>query len=143
MFENILICSFVLKNNLHLINTTFELAKKFDSHVILLKCLHEANPVFGLFKTKSEKKKHSELTDEIQLALKEVEEMAKHSHVSLTTESVFADSLSEYVHTYVHTNNIDLLIADSTPPIDIDIQDHKDIVNRIYKNVECSVLTLK
>ena len=147
MFENILICSFVPKNTEHAIetafNTSFELAKKFDSEIILLKCLHEGHPTFGLFQTKSDKKKQNELTGKVQLALKEFEEMAKENDVSVKTESVFADSLSEYVSAYVHDNNIDLLVADPSLPSDINVQDHKDIVNRIYKHIECPILTLK
>ena len=83
------------------------------------------------------------LTQEVQLALEEFKEMAKRYNISVKTEIIFVDSLSEYVAAYVHKNNIDLLVADSSPPSDVAIQDHKDIVNRIYKNVECPILTLK
>ena len=147
MFDNILICSFVPKNTKHAIETafytSFELAKKFDSNIILLKCLHEGHPTFGLFQTKSDKNKQNMLTKEVRLALEEFEEMAKCYNISAKTEIIFVDSLSEYVAAYVHKNNIDLLVADSSPPSDVAIQDHKDIVNRIYKNVECPILTLK
>ena len=147
MFDKILICSFVPKNTKHAIetafNTSFELAKKFDSNIILLKCLHEGHPTFGLFQTKSDKKKQNMLTKEVQLALEEFEEIAKRHNISVKTKIIFVDSLSEYVAAYVHKNNIDLLVADPSHPSDIAIQDHKDIVNRIYKNIECPILTLK
>jgi len=143
MFKNILICSFVPTNNKHVIDTAFELAKKFDSNIIALKCIYESIPTFGFFKIKSEKKKHAELTQKIQLALKETEEMARHHNISIKTECVFVTSLSEHVITYVNKNDIDLLVVDSTPPTDIDEGHHKDIINYIYKNIECNVLTLK
>jgi len=143
MFNNILICSFVPRNNKHVIDTAFELAKKFDSNIIVLKCIYESIPTFGFFKIKSEKKKHAELTKKIQLALHETEEMANHYNISIKTESIFVTSLSESVITYVQKNDIDLMIVDSTPPTDIDEGYHKDIINHIYKNIQCNVLTLK
>ncbi len=143
MFNSILICSFVPENNKHVIDTTFELAKKFDSNIVLLKCIHEGHPTFGLFRTKSDKKKQSELAKKTQLALEEIEELAKNSSISIKTESVFVDSLSEHVSTYVNKNNFDLLVMDSSRALDIDVGHHKDIVNRIYQNVGCAVLTLK
>ncbi|MDH3833311.1 MAG: hypothetical protein OES34_03995 [Nitrosopumilus sp.] len=143
MFQNILICSFVLKNSQYVIGITFELAKKFNSNIIFLKCLHEGHPTFGLFQTKSEKKKQNELAKEAQLALQEFEEMAKYYNISVKTENVFVDSLSEFVAIYVQKNNIELLVVNSTPPSDIDIHNYKDIVNHIYKNIECPILTLK
>jgi len=143
MFKNILICSFVPKNNKVAIETTFELAKKFDSSVIFLKCIHEELPTFAFFHRKSEKKKHEEVTKEIQLALEEIEEMAKHHNVSVKTESAFVETLSEYVIEHVKKNNIDLFVADSSLPADISTHDHKDVVNRIYKEIDCAILTLK
>ncbi len=143
MFNNILICSFIPENNTHVLDVTFELAKKFESQILLLKCLHEAHPTFGLFKTKSDKKKQNELHEKVQLVLQEIEKMAKDSGVSIKTESMFVDSLSEHVAEYVNKNDVDLLVVDSNPPLDIDTGHHKDIVNSIYKNIECPVLTLK
>ena len=143
MFNNILICSFVPENNRHVIDTAFEIAKKFDSAIVLLKCLHESHPTFGLFKTKTDKKKQNELDEKIQLALEESEEMARNHNIPIKTESMFAESISEHVSAYVDKNNIDLLVVDSVPPLDIDIEHHKDIVNRIYQNIECPILTLK
>ena len=143
MFENILICSFVTKNNKHVIDTSFELAKKFDSNITLLKCIHKELPTFALFHTKSEKKKQEELTKEIQKVFVETEEIAKQNNISLKTESVFVESLSGYVPTYVNKNKFDLFVADSTPPSDILMHDYKDIVNNIYKNIDCPILTLK
>ncbi len=73
----------------------------------------------------------------------ETEEIAKQNNIPLKTESSFVESLSEYVSTYVNKNKIDLFVADSTPPSDISMHDHKDIVNNIYKNIDCPILTLK
>ena len=143
MFKNILICSFVLKNNLHTIDAAFELAKKFDSSIIFLKCIHKELPTFAFFHRKSEKKKHEEATKEMQLELEEFEEMAKKNNISIKTEGVFVESLSEYVISFVKKNNIDLFVVDSTPPTDITMHDHKNVVNRIYKDLECAILTLK
>ena len=143
MFKNILICSFVPKNNLHTIDTAFELAKKFDSSIIFLKCIHKELPTFAFFHRKSEKEKHEDLTKEMQLELEEFEEMAKKNNISIKTEGVFVESLSEYVIPFVKNNNIDLFVVDSTPPSDITMHDHKDVVNRIYKDLECAILTLK
>jgi len=143
MFNNILICSFVPKNNKHTIDTAFELAKKFDSSVIFLKCIHKELPTFAFFHRKSEKEKHDNTTKEIQLELEEFEEMAKQNNISVKTESAFVESLSEYVTTYVKENNTDLFVVDSTPPSDISMHDHKDVINRIYKEIDCAILTLK
>ena len=131
------------RNNKDVIDTAFELAKKFNSNIIILKCIYESVPTFAFFKIKSEKKKHTELIKEIELVLKETEEMAKHHNISIKTEYVFVTSLSESVITYMQKNDIDLLVVDSTPPTDIDEGHHKDIINQIYKNIECNVLTLK
>lgn len=143
IFQKILVCSFVTNNNLESIKIAFTLAQKFDSDVILLKCLHKESPTFGLFQTKSEKKKEKSINEKTQSSFDEVTEIAKNYNISLKTESVFVESVSEYITSYVDKNAIDLLVADSTPPLDINLQDHKDVVNRIYKNIECPVLTLK
>lgn len=124
-------------------NIIFTLAKKFDSNVVLLKCFHKDLPTFTLFHTKSEKRKQNELIQETQLELEKVKEMAKSYDVFVKTECVLVESLSEHITSYVQKNDIDLLVADSIPPSDIAVQDHKDVVNHIYKNIECPVLTLK
>ncbi len=143
MFNNILICSFVPKNNMHTIDTTFEIAKKFDSSIVFFKCIHKELPTFAFFHRKSEKDKHEGVTKEMQLELEEFEEMAKKNNISTKTEGVFVESLSESVISFVKKNNIDLFVADSTPPSDISLHDHKDVVNRIYKDIDCAILTLK
>ncbi|NND85779.1 MAG: hypothetical protein HKM23_00300 [Nitrosopumilus sp.] len=124
-------------------NTVFTIAKKFDSNVIVLKYFHKNLPTFTLFQTKSEKRKQENLIQKTHLELEKVEEMAKSFNVNIKTECVFVESLTEHITDYVQKNNIELFVADSNPPSDMNIQDHKDIVNRIYKNIECPVLTLK
>lgn len=143
MFEIILICSFVPENNKHVIDTSFEIAKKFNSKIIYLKCIHKELPTFALFHTKSEKKKEEKLTKKIQATFDETQKIASDNNISITTESVFVESLSEYVTNYVNNKEIDLFVPDSKPPKDITIHDHKDIVNQIYKNIDCPILTLK
>ena len=143
MFDNILICSFVPQNNKHVIDTALELAKKFDSSITSLKCIHEELPTFAFIKTRSEKQQKEKLTKEIQLAFEETEKLAKEHSVSIKTESAFVESLSEYVTSYIKEKKIDLFVPDFTPPEDITLHDHKDIVNQIYKNIDCAVLTLK
>lgn len=99
-------------------------------------------PAFTLFQTKSEKRKQDNLIQKTRLELEKVE-MAKSFNANVKIECVFVESLIEHITAYVPKNNIELLVADSSPPSDMGIQDHKDIVNRIYKNIECHVLTLK
>ena len=43
----------------------------------------------------------------------------------------------------VKDNNIDLFVVDSSHPSDITLHDYKDVVNRIYKGIDCAILTLK
>ena len=143
MFNNILICSFVPENNKNAIDAAMELAKKFNSDITSLKCIHEELPTFALFHTKSEKKKKEKLSQEIKNAFEDTEKMADDHNISIKTESVFVESLSEYVTAYIKDKKIDLFVPDSTPPPDITLHDHKDIVNQIYKNIDCAVLTLK
>ncbi|MFB5607614.1 MAG: hypothetical protein ACE5RI_05910 [Candidatus Nitrosomaritimum yanchengensis] len=143
MFENILICSFAPENNKHVIDTSFEIAKKFNSKIIYLKCIHKELPTFLLFHTPAEKKKQEKLTKKMQETLDEARKEARNNNIAMTTESVFVESLAEYVTNYVNRKEIDLFIADSKPPGDITMHDHKDIVNHIYKNIDCPILTLK
>lgn len=143
MFKNILICSFVPENNKHVFENAIEIAKKFDSNIVSLKCIHEELPTFALFHTKSEKKKKEQLTKKIQTAFDETEKIAKLHNISIKTESVFVESLSEHVSAFVNKNEFDLFIPDFTPPSDITLHEHKDIVNKIYKNIDCPILTLK
>lgn len=143
MFKNILICSFVPENNKHVFENAIEIAKKFDSNIVSLKCIHEELPTFALFHTKSEKKKKEQLIKKIQMAFDETEKIAKLHNISIKTESVFVESLSEHVSTFVNKNEFDLFIPDFTPPADITLHEHKDIVNKIYKNIDCPILTLK
>ena len=143
MFNNILICSFVPENNKHVIDAALELAKKFDSSITSLKCIHEELPTFAFIKTRSEKKNKEKLIQDIQSAFEETEKLAKEHSVLIKTESAFVESLSEYVSNYIKEKKIDLFVPDFTPPSDISLHDHKDIVNQIYKNIDCAVLTLK
>ena len=147
VFENILICSFVHENTKPTIetefHTSFEIAKKFNSQIILLKCIHNESSTFRLFKTKSYMKKQNELDEKINSSLDEFKKMATQYNIPVKTESTFVDSLSESITEYIHKNKIDLLIVDSSPPTDINFNDYKEIVNRIYRNVDCPILTLK
>lgn len=107
----------------------------------MLKCIYKDIPIFRFFKIKSEKKKHKDLTEKIQIALKEIEEIAKHHKIFIKTESVFTESLSITITTDIQKNDIDLLVVDSVSPSDIDDASYKDIINDIYKNSECNILT--
>ena len=54
MFKNILICSFVPENNKHVFENAIEIAKKFDSNIVSLKCIHEELPTLCISLTNSD-----------------------------------------------------------------------------------------
>lgn len=143
MFKKILNCSFVPKNNKEIIHNTFLIAQKFDSDIVFLKCIHQSLPTLALFHTKSEKAKKEKLVEEIHQNFEEIKDYAKNIKINVKTENVFVDSLSEFLSEYVKKNEIDLFIPDSIPSSDVDIQGHKDIINRIYSHNECAILTLR
>ena len=141
MFENILVVFFTFENTEHVTSMAFSIAKKYEAKVDVLKCIYKEPPKFVVFETKSEKKQHQQRLADAQDSIKPLEAIAKESGLSFQSEVVFTEELSEYVTTYVKSNKVDLLIMDTSQHHEG--EDNKDLVNRIYKEIDCPTLTLK
>jgi len=121
---------------------TFALAQSFRSRVTVLTCIHNV-PMFGVFETRSEKQRRAELILDAQKSLETITKLAQAHNVHLETKIELTDSISESVVSYIKSHNIDLLIVDSNPPKEIKDEDYKETINRVYKSINCPILTLK
>jgi len=140
MFDNIVIVFFTVENTESVYTMAFSIAKKFDAKVDVLKCIYKEPPKFVVFETKSDKAKYAKHLEEAQNSLKALEKIAVESEISITTQIDFTEELSEHVVKFVKSHKVDLLIMDTHQHHDG--EENKDLVNRIYQEVDCPLLTL-
>ena len=140
MFDNIVIVFFTVKNTESVYTTAFSIAKKFESKVDVLKCIYKEPPKFVVFETKSEKAKNAKKLEDAQNSLKVLEKIAGEDKISIKTQVDFTEELSEHVIKFVKAHKVDLLIMDTHQHHDG--EENKDLVNRIYQEIECPLLTL-
>ena len=143
MFENILVAFVTSTHAGHTTDVAFEIAKKFNSKITILKCLEKAPPEYGFFESKGQKEEHQEDINEAKNSLKVLEEKAKKFNISADTKIESTESLSNFLVSYVKENHYDLLIIDSHSLDEVHLEDHKEMINRIYTKLSCAVLTLE
>lgn len=142
MFEKILIAFVTSTHSGHTSDVAFELAKKFSSKITFLKCLEKEPPKYGFFDSKGQKAEHQKDIDEAKSSLKVLEERAKKLNIPTDSKIESTESLSNFLVSYVKSNHYDLLIVDSHSLDEVNLEDHKEMINRIYTKLSCAVLTL-
>jgi len=140
MFDNIVIVFFTVENTESVYTMAFSIAKKFEAKVDILKCIYKEPPKFVVFETKSEKVKSAKKLEDAQNSLNALEKIAAESNLSIKTQVDFTEELSEHVVKFVKSHKVDLLIMDTHQHHDG--EENKDLVNRIYQEVDCPLLTL-
>ena len=143
MFEKILVAFVTSTHSGHTSDVAFEIAKKFNSKITILKCLEKAPPEYGFFESKGQKEEHQEDINEAKNSLKVLEEKAKKFNISVDSKIESTESLSHFLVSYVKENHYDLLIIDSHSLDEVHLEDHKEMINRIYTKLSCAVLTLE
>ncbi len=132
-----------LEHTEHTYDVAFELAKKFNSKITFLKCVIESHPTFGFFRTKKEKESHKKELQEAEKSLHEIEDLAKKFDVSINTLVESVESFPDFLVSYVEENHPDLLIIDSHSLDEVEHQDHKVTIHKIFQEISCPLLTLK
>ena len=143
MFKKILVAFITLSHTKHTYEAAFEIAKKFDSEITFIKFIIKPAPKFGFFETKGEKKQHETELIEAQGSLTQIEEMAKKENLPTKTMVSSTESFAEDLISYIDSNKIDLVIVDSHSLDEAEELEHKDLLHKIFKNIECPFLTLK
>ena len=143
IFENILVIFITLEHTEHTYEAAFELAKKFNSKITFLKCVVETHPIFGFFHTKKEKESHKKELQNAEKSLHELEDLAKKFDVPIKTKVESVESFRDFLISYVETNNPDLLIIDSHSLDEVEHEDHKVTISKIFEEISCPLLTLK
>ena len=69
-----------------------------------------------------------------------LEKIASENKISIKTQVDFTEELSEHVIKFVKTHKVDLLIMDTHQHHEG--EENKNLVNRIYQQVDCPLLTL-
>ena len=142
MFKKILVTFVTSTHSGHTSDVAFELAKKFNSKITFLKCLEKAPPKYGFFESKGQKEDHQKDIDEAKDSLKAIEERAKKLNVPVDSKIESTESVSNFLGSYTKSNHFDLLIIDSHSLDEVHLEDHKEMINRIYTDLSCSILTL-
>ncbi len=142
MFKKILVTFVTSTHTGHTSEVAFELAKKFDSKITFLKCIEIEPPKYGFFESKGQKIEHQEQLNKAKKSLEELEQRAKELNIPVELKAESAESVSNFLVTYVKSNDFDLLIVDSHSLDEVHLEDHKDMINRIYTELSCSILTL-
>lgn len=143
MFKKILVAFITLTHTEHTYEAAFEIAKKFGSEITFIKFIIKPAPKFGFFETKGEKKHHENELIEAQGSLTKIEEMAKKENLPIKTKVSSTESFAEDLISYIELNKIDLVIVDSHSLDEAEELEHKDLLHKIFKNIECPFLTLK
>jgi len=143
MFKKILVAFITLSHTEHTYEAAFEIAKKFGSEITFIKFIIKPAPKFGFFETKGEKKQHEKELIEAQKSLAQIEDMAKKENLPTTTKVSSTESFAEDLISYIESNKTDLVIVDSHSLDEAEELEHKDLLHKIFKNIECPFLTLK
>jgi nucleotide-binding universal stress UspA family protein len=142
MFEKILVAFVTSTHSGHTSDVAFELAKKFNSKITFLKCLEKEPPEYGFFESKGQKEDHHEDIGEAKHSLKKLEERASKLNIPVDSKIESTESISNFLEYYVKFNHFDLLIIDSQSLDEVHLEDHKEMINGIYTNLSCAILTL-
>ncbi len=142
MFQNILVTFVTSTHTGHTSEIAFEMAKKFESKITFLKCIEMAPPKFGFFESKGQKKEHQDELEEAKESLHSLEEKAKKLNIPVGTKIESTESISNFLVSFMRSNSFDLLIIDSHSLDEIHLEEHKEMINRIYTKISCSILTL-
>ena len=142
MFQNILVTFVTSTHTGHTSEIAFEMAKKFESKITFLKCIETAPPKFGFFESKGQKKEHQDELEEAKESLHSLEEKAKKLNIPVGTKIESTESISNFLVSFMRSNSFDLLIIDSHSLDEIHLEEHKEMINRIYTKISCSILTL-
>ena len=143
IFKNILLVYNFVTETKHSYDVAMEIAKKFDSNITLLMCIHDEPTTFTFFSTKKEKRKKETQIEKSKEFLDLLEKEAKADGIFLKIEFLVTEKVMESTVDFVVKNDVDLLIIDSPQLDKIEHEDHKETVNKIYKSVTCPILTLK
>ena len=140
MFENIVIVFFTVQNTENVYKIAFSIAKKYDSKIHVLKCIYKEPPKFVIFETKDDKENYAKQHDEAEKSLEDLEKIAAENQLSIKTKAEFTEELSDHVVAFTNLHKVDLLIMDTHQHHEG--EENKDLVNRIYQQVDCPILTL-
>lgn len=143
MFQDILVAFITSTHTEHTYETAFEIAKKFGSEITFIKFIIKSPPMFGFFETSGEKKQHKKELDKAKESLAKLEEYAKQENLSVKSKVLSTEAFAEDLTSYIEKNKVDLMIVDSHSIDEAEELEHKDQLNKIFKNIECPFLTLK
>ena len=120
-----------------------EMAKKFDSELMVIECMYKTPPKFYFFETKSDKRLTQNQTTKLKKELENWKGIAQKQGVPIKTKLALTENISHWVIDYVKENNIDLLIVDY-PKLSLEeITLFDDIINEIHHKSHCHLLTTK
>ena len=120
-----------------------EMAKKFDSELMVIECMYKTPPKFYFFETKSDKKLTQNQTTKLKKELENWKGIAQKQGVPIKTKLALTENISHWIIDYVKENNIDLLIVDY-PKLSLEeITLFDDIINEIHHKSHCHLLTTK
>ena len=142
MFQNILVAFVTSTHSGHTSDVAFEIAKKFNSKITFLKCIEKEPPEYGFFESKGQKEEHKEDLEDADQSLDQLEEKSKKLNIPVKTKIESTESISDFLISFIQSNPYDLLIIDSHSLDEIHLEDHKEMVNKIYTKLSCSILTL-
>ncbi|MHA7646718.1 universal stress protein [Nitrosopumilus sp. S4] len=143
IFKNIAVAIITPAHTKKSFNIGLEMAKKFDSELTVIECMHKIQPKLYFFETKSDKKIAQAQISKLKKELEIWKKIATEKGVKIKTKFGLTDSVSHWVIDYVKENKIDLLIVDYPKLSMVEMSLYDDIINTIHHESHCHLLTTK
>lgn len=142
-FKHVLVPFDGSQNGINSIKAASKIAGKLGGKITILKCIEKKIPKFLFFKTKQDK-----LDDVIDINAAETEasklkNIAKKYGANVTTAiKKIDDDPHNFIIDYANKNDVDLVVM--SPSKDINTTEiHESVVDKISKNINCSLLRVQ
>ena len=143
MLKKILIVFLTADYKKKVFNYGINLAKKFDSKIMILNVLSKEPPLFGFFETKSDKK-HKEMKKiHAEKSLKHLLEDKPNLDIPIKTKIMFSDPLSKGIISHANENEADLVILEQPKLNDLEQSYFGNTVCKLHQRLKCPLLILK
>ncbi len=122
-------------------NGALQLAKKFESKVILLSCI-EREPTFVFFETKSDKQNVKKRNKAMQQRMDKLKNTAAKNNITCSSKITNCNLASKCIVSYVKSHKIDLIVMSKSSKINPEKIYHESTVNYVYGHVDCPMFNI-
>ena len=140
-FKQILVPYDGTKTGDNAFNGALQLAKKFESKIIILSCI-ERDPTFVFFETKSDKKNLYKRNKAIQKKIESLKSISLKNGIKCSFKITNCNVASKCIVSYVKSHKIDLIVMSKSSRINPEKIYHESTVNYVYGHVNCPMFNI-